>query len=912
MSLSKRDIFFTLIILTLISLLSFLLWKGLTQTEILQRKDALGTIVFRKRSATRRSPSSLNWERLQNHSPVYNQDTIRTADLSEAELYFEDGSVLGLFENTMVKLNFEDKSQSLYEFTEGRLTLSGGEGKTLIAGDHSISFSGDTTVSLSGDKEMISINVDRGEAILEAPDGNQSQITPFEEVEIDKASGSSQSISRSVDLQLPAANARLISQGTTTPEVLFHWESKEASSELTLQLSTSPQFSDPRYFSVEEDSLSLPLEEGIYYWKITKNREDISSTSRFTLKREDELRLIQPAPEEVISYRNTLPSVDFSWNNLENASSYHLEISSVEDFSQNQISTKTTLTSLSLPLPAEGLWYWRVTPQFTQEFCGAAPDYPEQSLTLRASEEMKSPVQNYPLDQTLYDLKVMDNQGITLSWNRLDEADHYELGFSHEPSLDSLHSTFSTEETFIKLNGKIAPLLAEAGEHYWAVRWIDNENNTSPWSASRRLEGVDTTQALRLVSPPDGYRISDSLINNIRFTWKTNIPSRKVYQLSEDRDFQTIEYEEEVQAETLLGKNWPVGKWYWRIRTFNADGTVFVDTEPSAIDIVPPLPEPVLLAPQPGLVHIYQEGQLQTISWQESEGADYYNLKMFPVGSRESVYEQGLLETTEVTLSFDDIPDGDYIIQLQGFARETEQSTRIIGYMSSTPLSIYQLRPAELVYPVNNPTFKGLTALRSGIDLLWSAADTPESAEIRVYSASSGRRVFTASNPGEVTNIPNLPAGKYYWTVKGTLRGFDISAKGYGYFTVASIPLLPVPRVISPEDNYVIDTERLRTSRSLLFDWEPVEGATHYELEILSKESGKTLVSSGLIKQTQFELEDLALLDKGEFEWTLRCEHRNSRGIREQSGRTGSFNFTIDLPTLNDLKLKTDEVYYGY
>ena len=133
-----------------------------------------------------------------------------------------------------------------------------------------------------------------------------------------------------------------------------------------------------------------------------------------------------------------------------------------------------------------------------------------------------------------------------------------------------------SEESYIVLNSDNAEYLAREGVSYWSVRWQDLEGNKSPWSHVRKLQGVDEEAALRLSYPPDRYRIADSLVRNTRFTWKTNIPGRAQFQLSRSPDFSEVLYEEDVQAETLLGRDWLPGRLYWRLRTFNADGSVFL------------------------------------------------------------------------------------------------------------------------------------------------------------------------------------------------------------------------------------------------------------------------------------------------------------------------------------------------
>jgi hypothetical protein len=913
MNFSKNDAAVTFIVVILASILFYFFWMDLNNIEFLGKKDSLGTIEFRRGSATRKSSSSLNWNRLNTSSPVYNRDVIRTAKLSEAVLNFNDDSSLELFENSMIKLNFPEDAPGEIEFTDGRMTLVGGEGKVVQAGDRKIVFSGETLVSLHGEKEHIAIEVDGGSAEISNTMGEKVTLNPSDEFILNRETGTSQTITHPIDLIYPTPNGRLINLEEDLAPIEYTWSGEiSPDMNLTLEVASHLDFRDAQAYPVSGETATIPQVAGIWYWRIVNKDEVLSSVSRYSLKKDELPRLIKPEAGQNFTFRTVEPAIFLSWSPMLNASTYTVEISDREDFSNNIRRKKTTLTSMTVNDLAEGIWYYRIIPELSQEIVSPISPKEQRSFSIVKSDAMRPLSLFYPVENTLYELKTLTQKGITLSWESHPEAIAYEVGLTEEGATEDPELTLSTEDSYLSLNATNASHLTEQGEYSWLVRWIDTEGNRSPWSIPRTLSGVDGTMAIRLSYPPDEYRIADSLIQNIRFTWKTNIPGRKVFQLSQTKDFTSINIEQEVQAETLMGGDWPVGKWYWRIRTFNADGTLFIETEPRTIEIIDPLPAPLLKYPDPEQVYIYQEGDQTTLAWQEIKGTDFYNIKMTPTGSSQTIYEMGLIEENKIMISLDDFPDGDYQIQIQGFANETSQSTRIIGYLSNTALSLYRLRPAELLSPIHNPHIKGLDALRRGILLKWDAPDIPEDSELTVYSRSTGRAVYTKTNPAKEILVPALGNGRYSWTLKGSLRGFDISAPGYGYFTVDPIPLLNTPQVLEPQEGYSLGPEQLRISRELRFDWEPLEGANRYKAEIRRKGNGEILYSTGLIRQTEFILEDVSILDKGEFEWTLHGEYRNSKGIIEQNGEYGKFHFSIDLPNIDKLNLNQGDVYFGY
>ena len=68
----------------------------------------IATITFKYKTAERKFMERVVWDRLRQNSPVYNGDTIHTADISEATIWFDDGTTLALDENTMAQVFLHD------------------------------------------------------------------------------------------------------------------------------------------------------------------------------------------------------------------------------------------------------------------------------------------------------------------------------------------------------------------------------------------------------------------------------------------------------------------------------------------------------------------------------------------------------------------------------------------------------------------------------------------------------------------------------------------------------------------------------------------------------------------------------------------------------------------------------------
>lgn len=79
-------------------------------------EQPIATITLKYKTAQRKFMDRVVWDRLRQDSPVYNGDTIHTATLSEANIWFNDGNVMELMENKtsygidFLKLYEQDKN----------------------------------------------------------------------------------------------------------------------------------------------------------------------------------------------------------------------------------------------------------------------------------------------------------------------------------------------------------------------------------------------------------------------------------------------------------------------------------------------------------------------------------------------------------------------------------------------------------------------------------------------------------------------------------------------------------------------------------------------------------------------------------------------------------------------------------
>jgi len=114
------------------------------------------------------------WDRLRQHSPVYDGDTIRTAAESEATIYFEDGNIMELGENTMAQVFFHD-GQVETSVSGGLFVVNSSNAKNgalVKTGSSSVVVSAGSSISATvSEAAGTRVNVASGEAVFTDENG---------------------------------------------------------------------------------------------------------------------------------------------------------------------------------------------------------------------------------------------------------------------------------------------------------------------------------------------------------------------------------------------------------------------------------------------------------------------------------------------------------------------------------------------------------------------------------------------------------------------------------------------------------------------------------------------------------------------------------------------------------------------
>ena len=84
----------------------------------------IGELKAKYKLVQRRSDKSVVWKEIKESTPIRNKDTIRTAEYSEAILTLNGGAEIKLDENSMIRIDINDKDINV-NFEYGMMTVEG-------------------------------------------------------------------------------------------------------------------------------------------------------------------------------------------------------------------------------------------------------------------------------------------------------------------------------------------------------------------------------------------------------------------------------------------------------------------------------------------------------------------------------------------------------------------------------------------------------------------------------------------------------------------------------------------------------------------------------------------------------------------------------------------------------------------
>lgn len=943
----------------------FLFWKDVNRTLSKIGETPIGTITFKYKVAQRKFADRLIWDRLQKESYVYNGDTIRTADLSEATIRFTDNNIITLEESSLAQIFLDSSGSASVDFAGGGIRIDSSQsasgmsvssgntnfridsGSVMVAssgtgtgtaggGDAGTGVPPDTSVE-AGSPGILSFEVISGTASV--MDSGSGELVNLSLGEGGSVSGEGVVKEPGITVLSPLQNYRFNNYGDGLYSVPF---SVAKSGELS-DSSVILEISETKDFKTLKERISLKginqvnvdLPEGVWHWRISSRNsagELTVNTGKFTIISIPKPVLLVPGDKEVYSYRTVKPSLRFVWQGNQYASWYLLEVFEKQNMESPVVSRRVSETSAIIDEFDKGDYVWRVTPVYSGEGNSGAVDSGFSSFSVNDKKEFEPPKLTSHPSGSFVNINAVNNSrehSVLFSWENDEEAAEYVFRIISSDDGKVLKEV-SVNENYINVNP--VDFGITEGVYYWQVAKKDKDGNISPGSEKREFTAVDGEVVFHATFPVNGYGIAENLVYDMLFAWKNNTNDSVIAEIARDEDFsniivsKTVGYENQSVGNISLS----AGEYWWRIRTRHPfGGEESFKSKAHKFSVLPPLPAPGVVFPLPGEVIPVAKDELTEFIWQEVPGADYYNLSVYSSANSDPVQEFKMLTEPGAMVNLSALSKGSYRYTVQAFSLENENQTRRTGLITEVYFSVYPVIPIELVSPGPGTKIDGIEAVLNPGVLVWNSEDELVSERLILSKSRDGLPVdhggkirnpesivLEITSPEDRIRLPPLREGFYYWTITGiNTVGYDLTPRSPYTFEVLPVPSLAAPDFVSPENKTVFDIYYLMNSTLCNVTWNQVENATGYNVTLQRIEgSSKTVILEDYVEDSgsgEYLLPDFSELGEGEFEFIVEAVQYTPDNFLLRGGETGVLSFSIQLPEIKNINLKTQGEMYG-
>ena len=606
MKFSKGDWTFTIVAILLLLLLSGILYLDFTAGLEAGDRQQVGVLTFKRRTAERKYSGSTLWQGMETSVAVYNMDSIRTANDSEATITLNDGTRIALEDNTMIVLNFTS-DQPAIDFGYGSMQAeaTGDSDLEIKSGDSTISLS-DSEARISGNEDELELQVQKGEAKLTKGDEEktvgENEIAGMDkdQVRVEK---------NPLTLLSPADQSRFF-PSQSREAVNFQWQSEGT---VTLQVASDRGFASivaqaPR----NGGNASAAIGPGIYYWRVVKNGK-ASPVRRFAVYQQQAPVLQMPLGGSQFTYRESPPPVQFLWSRLDGVTSYRIVVSQNQNLSNPVINEQLVVNSITKNL-GPGTYYWQIQPVSAAE--GSVSSSGVGSFSVSQKEDIAAPIPLSPVNSTFVQA-VLERNGLTFSWKQDAEIDAVSFQLASDSSFQNVIASSNAGSNVYRYTGTLSP-----GTYYWRL--------TGQGFNSSRVAQFQVAEKERLetVLPAPGATLTSLAADvQVRFAWKGGAGNYRLL-VSRNANLDGARTAETTSRSSFL-EGLDQGTYYWKVQRLSSDGDLLGESALRNFKIERKLDKPDLVYPVPGSTVDMTELDQLTFRWRPVEGARSYTIKLY-------------------------------------------------------------------------------------------------------------------------------------------------------------------------------------------------------------------------------------------------------------------------------------------
>lgn len=826
-------------------------------------------VAVKTKIAQRKFLDRMAWDRIGQNSAIYNGDTIHTGALSEVTVRFVDGTVIELYDNTMVQVFLNEKGKGSADLTSGSAKVDASraaetsQGFSLASGETSVTVTAGSSVAASKTDEGDTLQVVKGNAEVAAADGEVKTL------EAGEATATS-----SVIMLSPLPNEKIVyySEGEYTAD--FKWQCDKELAMVTLEVASDKNYKNIiSRIKTDTGNAQVRLAPARYYWRIREQDAGAWVEGKMSVAQSLPPKAVTPADGYVYSYRTKVPQVRLIWTESNLVLQYKVTVSASPDMTHPIVEQSTQITSMTLPALPEGVYYWQVAAYMDED--SAASSLPSASLSAPSATrsfriEHKSslpvPVLYMPADRSAVNIQeAKDKKGariVNFSWKREDEAKSYHIkvfasdSASPSPSRIPRSSPCVIDDvTEVNLYSAKASVFEDDTQYWWCVSCIDSEGNESPATDLWTFTALDGMVEQRLNEPLDGYTVSSSLVSGLKFTWEKKVPHGMTtyFEVARDESFDNVLLSTTESELYKKGVALNAGEYYWRIRTL--DGAVAAAQDDSGALYTParklivssPFASPLIISPvktQGKTLVVADENSAYKFAWHNVEKASFYRIAIFDKTTGEEVYSSTVYAPEDDIDMYHNngfVHRKQYRYAIQGGRDEKPGiSSALEGQKTIGDFTFVRRQGVVILSPVNGQTLDGIDTLLNGVEVRYESVDPLGQAQVVLSRVTAGKETVllerdARENPLRINTKEGLEAGTYEVAVKAmTTDGIDVSSTIRGHTRFSVLPIAPLSSAASFDVlPHLFDGEYIkRHGTTLVLSWQNVEDATDYDIAV--------------------------------------------------------------------------------
>ena len=496
------DLVIIILCFTGVSVSGTFFWKGYNRTLYKLNEDPVGTIVFKRKTAERKFVDRVVWDRLKQTSPVYNNDTIRTIEESEAIITFEDSqSFLSLDESTLIQISYNSRQGASIGITQGKLDLDSGlKSLRVLSGSSGIVLDGRASLNRTG--EGFSFAVHEGTAEFDGTEIEAGRMIAFD------ARGEPSALPM-ISMDSFGNSVLVLGLSGQKSSVDFSWKEYnfKADTRVIVEVAADRNFDrliETRDLEGGVSSVSIALENGTCFWRAFTaegegSREPLGPVFPSGIMEIVPSRpavALSPAPAENFVFSGE-SRITLSWTAVEGAFAYLLEISAAADMADPVVSRRVQENTVTQTGLDGGRWYWRVTPLFPHWAKGAVEASELSEFTvIRGNPLLAEPVLTFPANEgTLY----IDSASRRLLWIYDPLASFWLVELADNPGMDNP----AVKQNVTANHFSLPPALLQNGKvWYWRVSAQGGSNPAVSAVWSFTLGAGSAPSAWPVLAPP--------------------------------------------------------------------------------------------------------------------------------------------------------------------------------------------------------------------------------------------------------------------------------------------------------------------------------------------------------------------------------------------------------------------------